>query len=303
MIFITIKLNFNYKNMKKISFTLCGIALLTLGACNNGYKEKAEQDSLRIMELTANYQEATTFNDSLMLLMADIYNGIDSINMQEGLLYNMGNGEHDRRAEVRRNLSSIKERLAQNRQLLDQMEKKMKESNNQNAVLVKTIDQLKQRIDTQNAQIADLENKLATANDSISVLNAEVEAKEMQVQIQTEAKDAAFNALNEADQQLNTVYFAMGTNKELKENGLLEKKFLGATKVLKGDDVNLSYFTKADKRTLTSIPTGAKKIKIWTNMPKESYEEVKNPDNTITLKITNPSLFWNYSPYLIIQLN
>lgn len=275
---------------------------MLLGACNNEYKEKVEQDSIRIAQLTSNYEEAATFNDSLMLLMADIYNGLDSINMQEGMLYNMGNGETDRRAEVRRNLSAIKERLAKNHQLLDQMEKKMRESGNQNAILSKTIEQMQTRLNDQDAHIVMLENKLAIANDSIVNLNAQVAAKELQVQVQTEAKDAAFNALNEADQQLNTVYYAMGTNKELKENGLLEKKFLGQTKVLKGD-VNESYFTKADKRTLTSIPTGAKKIKIWTNMPQDSYEEVKNADNTITLKITNPTEFWNYSPYLVIQLN
>lgn len=289
--------------MKKFAIALGSSLLLMLGACNNSYKEKAEQDSIRIAELTADYNQATSFNDSLMLLMADIYNGLDSINMQEGLLYNIGNGETDRRAEVRRNLSTIKARLANNKLLLAQMEKKMKESGNQNAVLVKTIDQMKERLESQDAQITILENKLAIANDSISDLNNQLEAKEMQVQIQTEAKNAAFNALNEADQQLNTVYYALGTNKELKENGLLEKKFLGTTKVLKSDDVNLNYFTKADKRTLTTIPTGAKKIKIWTNMPADSYQEVKNEDNTITLKITDPNTFWNYSPYLIIQTN
>lgn len=288
--------------MKKIAIALGSCALLLMGACNSSYKEKAEQDSLRIAELTADYQEAATFNDSLMLLMADIYNGLDSINMQEGLLYNTGNGEHDRRAEVRKNLSAIKQRLAANQKLLEQMEKKMNDAGNQNVVMKKTIEQMKQRLESQETHIAELENKLAAANDSIGVLNKELEAKEMQVQVQTEAKDAAFNALNEADQQLNTVYYAMGTNKELKQNGLLEKKFLGQTKVLKGD-VNENYFTKADKRTLTSIPTGAKKIKIWTNMPKGSYEEVKNADGTVTLNITNPSEFWNYSPYLIIQLD
>ena len=288
--------------MKKSTLALSAMALLLLGACNNGYKEKAEQDSLKIAELTSNYQEAATFNDSLMLLMADIYNGLDSINMQEGLLYNTSNGERDRRAEVRNNLSAIKQRLANNRALLDQMERRVKESGNQNSVLAKTIEQMKERLQQQDARINMLEGQLAVANDSIANLNAQVEATEQQVQIQTEAKDAAFNALQETTDQLNTVYYAMGTNKELKENGLIEKKFLGQTKVLKGD-VNEKYFTKADKRTLTSIATGAKKIKFWTNMPKGSYEEVKNADNTITVKITNPTEFWTYSPYLIIQLD
>lgn len=287
--------------MKKLGLAFCGCVLL-LGACTNGNKEKMELDSIRIAELTTHYEQASSFNDSLMLLMADIYNGLDSINMQEGLLYNIGNGETDRRAEVRRNLSAIKERLAANHLLLEQMEQKMKESGNKNAVLSRTIEQMKIRLDQQDEHIVQLENQLAMANDSIANLNAQVAATEQQVQVQTEAKDAAWNAYNEAEAELNTVYYALGTNKELKENGLIQKKFLGATKVLEGD-VNEAYFTKADKRELTSIPTGVKKIKILTNMPDGSYEEVKNEDNTITLNITNPSQFWMYSPYLIIQLN
>lgn len=288
--------------MKKLSIVCVSMALLGFAACNSGYKEKAIQDSLRIAELTTNYQEATTFNDSLMLLMADIYNGLDSINTQEGLLYNISNGETDRRAEVRRNLSAIKERLALNHQLLNQMEQKLKSSGNQNSVLTKTIEQMRQHIEDQDRHITELENMLAIANDSIANLNEKVAETEMQVQVQTEAKDAAFNAYQEADEQLNTVYYAIGTNKELKENGILEKKFLGSTKVLEGD-VNLNYFTKADKRTLKSIDTGAKKIKIMTNMPKGSYEEIKNADGTVTLNITNPATFWNYSPYLVIELD
>lgn len=286
---------------KSLIFFNC-TALLLLGACNNSYKEKALQDSLRIAELTSNYEEATTFNDSLMLLMGDIYNGLDSINMQEGLLYNMSNGETDRRAEVRHNLSAIKSRLAKNRDVLSQMERKLKESNNQNSLLSKTIEQMKLRLEQQDSKILELEDLLTKANDSIVVLNKQLVATEQQVQVQTEAKEAAWNAYNEADAQLNTVYYAIGTNKELKKNGLLEKKFLGQTKVLKGD-INEAFFTKGDKRTLTSIQTNAKKIKIWTNMPSGSYVEEKNPDNTITLKITNPEEFWNFSPYLVIQVD
>ena len=178
----------------------------------------------------------------------------------------------------------------------------MKEAGNQNAVLIKTIDQMKQRLSQQEEYITNLENKLAVANDSIADLNAQVEAKEEQVQIQTEAKDAAFNAYQQADAQLNTVYYALGSSKELKENGLIEKKFLSPTKVLEGDDINLNYFTKADKRTLKSIPTGAKKAEIKTNVPADSYEIVKNADNTVTINITNPNTFWKYSPYLVVEL-
>ncbi|MCH5224118.1 MAG: hypothetical protein J1E82_08755 [Muribaculaceae bacterium] len=295
--------------MRKFTLCFCMLALMCVASCsksNDKDREKEEMDSIKIAELTANYDEATTFNDSLMLLMSDIYTGLDSINMQEGLLYNMGNGESlNRREEIRRNLSDIRSRLSANQKVLLQMEQKLKASGNQNSVLSKTIEQMKQSIAQQETKISQLENQLAMAQDSISNLNRKVEAVEEEVKVQTEAKDAALQAVQEADQEidnLNTVYYALGTNKELKQNGLLEKKFLGQTKVLKGQ-FNESYFTKVDKRNLSSIPTGAKKIKIWTNMPAGSYEEVKGEDGYITLKITNPQQFWSLSPFLVIQLD
>ena len=88
--------------MKK-SVLFLGMGAMLLASCS-GNQKKIDEDSIRIADLTAEYQEAATFNDSLMLLMGDIYTGLDSINMQEGLLYNMGNSENgDRRAEIRQN--------------------------------------------------------------------------------------------------------------------------------------------------------------------------------------------------------
>ncbi|MDE6143642.1 MAG: hypothetical protein K2F94_06165 [Muribaculaceae bacterium] len=287
--------------MKK-SFIILGIGALMLSSCSGNSKKIAE-DSARIAELSAEYAEANSFNDSLMLLMGDIYTGLDSINMQEGLLYSMGSGENvDRRAEIRQNLANIKARLAANRQLLDNMESKLKASGNQNSVLSKTITQLKDRIAKQDEKIAQLESDLTAAKGQIEELTGKVAETEEQVKTETAAKEAAQAATIEAENAANTVYYAIGTNKELKKNGLLEKKFLGQTKVLKGD-FNESYFTKADKRSLTVIPTGAKKIKIWTNMPEGSYQIVDNADQTKTIQITNPKEFWSMSPFLLIQVN
>ena len=288
--------------MKK-KFYFIALGSLMLAASCSGNKEKLEQDSIQIAQLTADYNEAATFNDSLMLLMGDIYNGLDSINMQEGLLYNVNNGENfNRRTEVRNNLAAIKQRLANNRKLLSEMEARIKASGNENSVLAKTIEQMKFRLSQQDEKIDMLENQLAAANDSIDLLNNQVAETLQQVESESTAKEAAQAAFQEAENQLNTVYYAIGTNKELKQNGLIEKKFLESTKILKGD-FNEAYFTKADKRTLTEIPTGAKKAKILTNMPQNSYQIVENPDKTKTIKIVNSKEFWNLTPYLIIQVD
>ncbi len=287
--------------MKK-SLILFGVGVSLLVSCS-GNTKKLEEDSARIAELTAEYAEANSFNDSLMLLMGDIYTGLDSINMQEGLLYSMGSGENvNRRAEIRQNLANIKARLASNKALLDKMEAQLKASGNENSVLSKTIAQLKGRIAKQDEKIAQLESDLTAARVQIDTLNSQVARSQEQVQVETKAKEEAEAATVAVENAANTVYYAIGTNKELKKNGLLEKKFLGQTKVLKGD-FNESYFTKADKRSLSVIPTGSKKVKVWTNMPSDSYTIEENADKTKTIKITNPQTFWSLSPYLVIQVD
>ncbi len=295
--------------MKKI-FAFIGLgALILASACGNKNGGQVDSDSMRFADLTSEYNEATSFNDSLMLLMGDIYTGLDSINAQEGLLYSQGGDNVDRRAEVRQNLENIRARLNANRRLLADMEAKLNSSNNKNAVLTKTISQLKAHIEQQDQKIARLESdltktkgELEAAHGEISNLNTQVAETQEQVKVETAAKEQAQQQAVEAENTANRVYYCIGTNKELKKNGLLEKKFLGATKVMQGN-FNSSYFTKADKRTLTTIPSGGKKVKIWSNNPAGSYQIVDNADGTKTVKITNPSQFWGRTPYLIIQIN
>lgn len=281
---------------------LVGLAAVMLAACSGNEKKLAE-DSAQIAGLKMQYNEASSFNDSLLLLMGDIYTGLDSINQQEGLLYNTGGGEGvDRREEIRKNLATIRARLAANKALLEELQAKAAASGKDNSVLNKTIEQLKSRLAEQDNKIAQLTSDLEKAQTQISDLNNQVAEGQKKVDeaqaAQAEAQAAAVAAENEA----NKVYYAIGTNKELKKNGLLEKKFLGTTKVMQGD-FNQNYFTVADRRTLTSIPTGSKKVKIKTNMPEGSYEITGAKDEAKTIRITNAAKFWSLTPYLIIEVD
>ena len=284
---------------KSLLFSMLGALLLS--SCAGKDQKKIDEDSVKIADLTAEYEEATNFNDSLMLLMGDIYTGLDSVSTQEGLLYNMGSGDAaDRRAEIRRNLSTIKARLAANKQLLASMEAKVKASGNENSVQAKTIAQLRQHIEQQDAKIAQLESDLSKAREEIGNLNTQVAETQEQVKVETQAKEEAQAATVAAENEANKVYYAIGSNKELKDKGLLSKKFLGTTKVLKGN-FDASYFVTADKRTLKSIPTNAKKVKIWSNMPEGSYRIVGEKDGPKSIEIVNPDRFWSLASHLIIQ--
>lgn len=286
--------------MKK-SIIYLALGALLLSSCAGKDDKKIQEDSMKIATLTEEYNEATSFNDSLMLLMGDIYTGLDSINSQEGLLYNMNAGEGaDRRAEIRHNLSAIKARLAANKQLLETMEKKVKASGQESSVQAKTIAQLRQHIEQQDAKIAKLESELSQAKGQIENLNTQVAEGQEQIKQETAAKEEAQAQATQAENAANTIYYAVGTNKELKQKGLLEKKFLGSTKVLKGN-FDASYFVKGDKRTLKSIPTNAKNVKIWSNMPEGSYRIVGEKNGPKTIEIVNPDKFWSLTNHLVVQ--
>lgn len=286
--------------MKKL-IPLCALGALMMASCS-GEKGKRAEDSLQIV--TVQYEQASSFNDSLLLLMGDIYDGLDSINTQEGLLYSMEKGgeKFDRRAEVRQNLESIKERLQKNRELLAQMQAKLDKQTGENSVLKKTIADLQARIENQEVKIMQLNTQLENANAEIANLNSQVAQGKEDLEAETAAREQAQAEATAAENLANRVYYAIGTNKELKNNGLLEKKFLGATKVLQGD-FNENYFTTADKRTLSVINTGGKKVKIWGNTPKDSYEIIDNSNGTQSIKITDPKAFWERSPFAIIQID
>lgn len=286
--------------MKKL-IPLCALGALMMASCS-GEKGKSTEDSLQIV--TVQYEQASSFNDSLLLLMGDIYDGLDSINTQEGLLYSMEKGgeKFDRRAEVRQNLESIKERLQKNRELLAQMQAKLDKQTGENSVLKKTIADLQARIENQEVKIMQLNTQLENANAEIANLNSQVAQGKEDLEAETAAREQAQAEATAAENLANRVYYAIGTNKELKQNGLLEKKFLGATKVLQGD-FNENYFTTADKRTLSVINTGGKKVKIWGNTPKDSYEIIDNSNGTQSIKITDPKAFWERSPFAIIQID
>jgi uncharacterized coiled-coil protein SlyX len=286
--------------MKKLLLFIAAASMISV-ACTSNNQEEAEE--AQVPDLSEELQQATNFNDSLLLLMGDVYSGLDSINMQEQMLFAPGQGDNaNRRVEIRNNLSALKARLAANRQLINELEKKVKNGNGQNAVLNKTIAQLKKHIESQEQRISELESQLANANEQITNLNTQVAETQEQLTNETAAKEEAQQEVVDTKNELNTVYYAIGTNKELKKQGLLDKKFLGSTKVLK-DGFNASYFTKADKRNLSVIPTSGKKLKVWTNMPSGSYEIVDEANGTQSLHITNPAQFWSMTSYLVIQID
>ena len=167
--------------------------------------------------------------------------------------------------------------------IYEQVVERLKAENEEKAAMITALQaELAQR----DAQIKELDASIASLNSKLDALSNE--NKDQQDQ------------LNAQDQALNTVFYTIGTKKELKAKGILEGGIL-KVKTLQGV-VNDADFTKADLRNVPSIPLNVKKATLMTSHPEGSYTFVKEGKVITELSITNPEEFWSVSKYLVIRI-
>lgn len=285
--------------MKKLVL-LALVAVVLTTACDSKKKEleaaQALQDATR-QEL----EEAVANRDSLLTLVNEISTGMDQIKSLENIV-TLPDGENDnQRAKILNDIVVIQRTLEQRKQQLAELEKKLNKSNLTNSELRKTIETLRQQIDSQSAEIQTLRANLKIANDKIDELTGAVDSLNTAVDTISSQRDAAIERGTELANELNTCYYVAANSKELKEHKILESGFLRKTKLMESD-FDLNFFTKADKRTLTSINLYSKKAKVLTKQPENSYQIV-DVNGSKVLKITNPAAFWNLSNYLVVEID
>ena len=151
--------------------------------------------------------------------------------------------------------------------------------------------------------ITSLQESLAKRDVRIAELDEAVTNLTGQVEHLTTENEQQKEVLMTQDEALNTVYYALGTNKELKEQKIVEGGGLFSSKKVMEGEFNKNYFTAVDMRKLHDIPFDSKKAKLLTNHPEGTYELQKDNEGYLTLVITNPDSFWSLSRYLVVELN
>ncbi len=278
------------------------VGMFAFTACHNKNVTETEvgvpttADSLKI---------ALANQDSLLVLMNDVAEGMSQIKQMENILSSTGNlsaESRDKRQQIRNDMLVIQQTLQMRRDRLEELEKKLQNTSGNNSTMQKSIQTLKKQIADQEGTIENLRAELANANINIQRLTANVDSLNTEVANVNAAKSQVEEEAATLTNELNTCYYALGSKKELKDHKLIETGFLRKTKIMP-QDFEQSYFTQADKRSLLSIDLRSKKAKVLTNQPKDSYEIVEMPNGNKVLKIVAPARFWNTSNFLIVEID
>lgn len=286
------------KNLVFISVALMAM-VLSFSSCNTHEEElKALQLSKDSLLTQLNGRDSTI--DTFFESFNEIQDNLAAIKEKENIINMNASGDIESTPEIKdqiqNDIQSIYDLLQENKSKINKLQKRLKSSNIKIKALKETIDNLMQQIQMKDAEIGDLKQKLEDMNIQITILETNVDS----LQGENVAKD---DTITQKENELNTAYYVLGTEKELKANGVITKEggFIGLGKIAKlRSDFNKDYFTEIDIRTTKEIPLICKKARILTTHPSGSYELVTKDDRVEKIVIKDEKEFWKASKYLVI---
>lgn len=283
--------------MKNIKFLIVALVLsvasINFTSCGSGEKEKNPlADSLNGVnnELNGKLSEKEAALQEFVNGFNEIQENLNTIKEKEKIVtLSAKSGDvKSKEEQIKEDLQAIYDLMGKNKNRIASLTKKLKASKSQIAGLEKMIENLQNQLVDKDNIISELKSTIESLNIELSNLNTNYQEAEQESEVKTE--------------KLNTAYYAIGTSKELKEKGVVTKEggFIGIGKSEKlKSDFNKDYFTKVDISQTLSIPIGAKKVKILTTHPSNSYKLIG--DKTIEkIEILNVEDFWSASKYLVI---
>ncbi|HNR40628.1 MAG TPA: hypothetical protein PKL65_00220 [Bacteroidales bacterium] len=205
----------------------------------------------------------------------------------------------EKKEQVLADIKYINTLIEENKKKIAQLNAQLKKSGNTIAGLQTRITDLEATMKQYETQIAGLKATLVEKDFQIEQLNTQMFALQDTLVQKTET-------INSQTDKLNQAYLATGTYKDLREKGLVSKEggFLGlGRKESLIEDFSDSLFDRIDVTKTRTIPVNSKKAKLITEHPTDSYQMIRENENTIAyIEIKNPSEFWKISKYAVVQV-
>lgn len=288
-------------------FSIFAIMLMLLSAisCRNEKMDMGSYIEERDSIMQVNENQAQQLNE-LNGIISTIASGLDSISVQENILLNNKGREGIMldRQQIAANLKGMADILARQRQKIQTLQDSLASKKTLQGVdkLQKVVEFLNKQLAEKDQVIQSLRAELNNSKKDISQLRTTLSEMRTKAENAEKKTKVLTTALTTQDEVLNECYVKIGTKKQLMASGLLKGGFLQKKRV-NYNEVDKSKFSAVDIRKFREITLKSNNPKILTPQPNNrSYHFEDNGDGTYVLVITNPTLFWSISNYLIIQL-
>jgi hypothetical protein len=266
----------------------------------------AEKDSLLNEVL-----ETTKFVNDLNTELAQVKNvGVAPVPASE----KTSSGAAEERTAVLGRIKEVIGRLNESEQKLDATTARLKKSGRSNQRLLAQLEAAKQTIGDLKATAERQEQEYTAVIDSqkveIAALNTKVDTVTSQNQQLSADKAALSDTVSQLTTYKNTVYYAVGTKKELMDKGVLAKEgskflFFGGTHLVPARNLDPAQFTRIDKThdLAIALPKDDKNYKIISRQSPEylaANSVTKDGKVHGQLQIESPEEFWAPSKFLIV---
>ena len=287
--------------MKKIAF-IAAFGMLVLTQCTQGPSRQELITSNDSLQRVVVQKDSAIY--SIMGTFTSIENNLQAIKERENIIALNANGNESkqtREEKINEDIQLIYKMMLQNREEVAKLQAQLKKANVKNSEMQQMIASLQDKIQEKDAEILKLTEELQNSNLKIEGLNALVNSMQYQLDSLRSDSELKLATIEGQDEALNTAYYIIGSEKELKELGVLDKrgKFAVGSKKTKAE-FNQSAFTKIDIRETKNFDlNGAKKATVVTAHPLESYT-IYGQKPVDSLVVNNYYTFWNSSKYLVI---
>ena len=222
------------------------------------------------------------------------------IKSRENLITVAGESEGGRRPveEIDNDIKAIDRLLRENRAKIESLQRSAAQLRKANL----RIDGLEKMIADMNRQLAEKKAEVEQLRESLVRMGDEVKSLTEEVAVRSAEVENLSGEKVELQNQLNTVYYIVGAEKELRDAQIINKQGFIERTLTVGRNSNFDSFTMTDSRLLSEVPVGQKKATLVTSHPEGSYELVTDANKVVEkLIITDPVRFWESSKILIIS--
>jgi len=251
--------------------------------------------------MTQALQKDEAINDFISSIN-DIQGTLDTIKMKENIISlsadRGGELKVSAKEQIKSDIQTIYSLMLKNRETLNALQRKIKNSNLKVDELQKLVDRVNKEIALKDLEIEELREKLAKMNISIEAATMQIDNLSQTVKQQSSQISDQTQTIDQQTTALNTSYYIIGTAKDLKDKGVIKGGLLKGKEVL--DDFSKSSFTRIDIRKTTEIPILSKKAEVLSKHPTSSYKLTGDKKLVQALKITDPKAFWSITKYLVI---